>query len=284
MDYSTGTEQLRSTFQCTTCNGSGELPPTPPATILGKPKKGGGEAKQQYMLEGVRLVEREIEIDSTRCETCGAEDVQTKHRCPLPPRPKRSRRSQSGPADGGRDASVLALVVPREATVPAVRPVARLVQARVRRTRYFWQLPFNPDAPAQVLAYLASRGIEAPIDRKRQAKTTNKKALADLAKQHRDDPFFQLELDWKAVQKVDATYAVGSLNRLDADDRLHPEFVPVPSTFRDACRNPNLQNVVADKAGPDGLASGFRRTVEARDGVPSGVTAEQLAAWEARWT
>lgn len=237
---------------CESCNGTGEII-TPPASILGKPKKGGGEAKSQYMLEGVQLVEREVEAEVRVCQTCMAVGVGSRHRCRsagkhLPPR------------------------------VPDVG-VARRTQSR-----YFWQLPFNPDAPAQILAYLAQQGIEAPMDRKRGRPTTNKKALEALKQQHTDDPFFQLQMDWKAVQKVDSTYAVGTLNRLDADDRVHPEVTPKPSTLRDSCVNPNLQNVVADKAGPDGLASGFRRCVTARDGVLPSVTEAELAQWRQRWT
>lgn len=167
--------------------------------------------------------------------------------------------------------------------VERVRPVAALAQRRQPGIRWFWKLPFNPDAPAQILAYLDARGIEAPVDKKTQKRTTNKKALEGLKAQHRDDPFFQLQMDWKAVQKVDATYAVGTLRLLDGDDRIHPEYLPIPSTLRDSARHPNLTNVVADKSGVQGLAAGFRRCIESRDGVPPGVTAEEYAAWEARW-
>jgi DNA polymerase I-like protein with 3'-5' exonuclease and polymerase domains len=171
-----------------------------------------------------------------------------------------------------------------EAPSVVERPVARIVRVRVREVRYFWQLPFNPDAPAQILSYLAQQGIEAPLDKKTKRATTNKKALDALKAQHRDDPFFQLQMDYKAVAKVDSTYAVGSLAKLDDDDRLHPEFLPKPSTFRDSCQNPNLQNVVADKAGAEGLAAGFRRCIEARDGAPAGTTEDMLRAWRSRWT
>lgn len=280
---------------CTGCDGSGRLGETsctrcagsgfecvPPASILGKPKKGGGEAKSQYMLEGVKLVEREIDVEINVCVTCGAEDVGPKHRCPLPKANKRKgRKSQSGVPDDG-DGLRLGDVSATDET-RASRGIAVLRTQRVRQRRFFWQLPFNPDAPAQVLAYLTSQGIDAPIDKKKQRATTNKKALGDLAKKHLDDPFFQLQLDWKAVQKVDSTYAVGALARLDQDDRLHPEFICKPSTFRDSCVGVNLQNVVADKAGPDGLASGFRRCVEARDGIPSNRTEDEIVAWRQRW-
>ena len=49
------------------------------------------------------------------------------------------------------------------------------------------------------------------------------------------------------------------------------------------CQNPNLQNVVADKAGPEGLASGFRRCVESRDGIPANRTAAEIEQWQNRW-
>jgi uracil-DNA glycosylase family 4 len=277
---------------CDVCHGAKRvIQATPPASILGKPKKGGGEAKQQYMMEGVRLVEAEIDVEVRVCRTCGTADVGPKHKCPIVriPKVKRPRRKKSdlqlpeavGPVDPGQ-----AVVAAAEdaGTPPAVRRVAEVVVERRHRTRWFWQLPFNPDAPAQVLAYLAQQGIAAPIDKKKQKATTNKKALSDLAKQHKDDPFFQLQLDWKALQKVDAVYAVGTLALLDADDRVHPEYLPIPSTLRDSARRPNLTNVVADKSGVQGLASGFRRVIEARDGVPKGVTLEEYERWEQRWT
>ena len=85
----------------------------------------------------------------------------------------------------------------RRATADEVARLAQVSRVAVSRA-------FNPDAPQQVLGYLAQQGIAAPVDKKRKKPTTAKKAITDLAKQHRDDPFFQLQLDWKAVQKVDA--------------------------------------------------------------------------------
>lgn len=242
---------------------------TPPASILGKPKKGGAEAKMQYMREGGKLVERAIEIEINVCRTCGAVEVGAKHKCPRPPKSRKGRRDQQPP--GTVDSGAAPLLVPD--VVREIRPVLR----------WFWQLPFNPDAPAQILAYLAQQGIDAPIDKKKGRPTTNKKALEGLKKQYSDDPFFQLQMDWKAVQKVDSTYAVGTLARLDSDDRVHPELTCKPSTLRDSCTNPNLQNVVADKAGPDGLASGFRRCIESRDTVPPCVTEAEYQAWSVKW-
>jgi len=272
-------------YTCTICGGSGRVPQiAPPASILGKPKKGGGEAKMAYMLEGVKLVDRSIEVEVRCCTTCGAEDVGAKHRCPAPKAPKRSRKRSAPDAAVASELGSGVPDVDRTATgAEHHRPLPALRMERRTRTRYFWQLPFNPDAPAQILAYLAQQGIDAPIDKKKGRATTNKKAMEALKKEHADDPFFQLEMDWKAVQKVDSTYAVGTLARLDTDDRVHPEITPKPSTLRDACAAPNFQNVVADKAGPDGLASGFRRCVESRDTVPAVITPAEFAGWQAKW-
>jgi len=250
---------------CSTCTGSGKVPQTtPPKSILGTAKKGGGEAKSSYMLEGVRLVEAEIEIDVRVCVACGVEEVGLRHQCRRKPKaPKRKKTD-----------------LPYHVN----RSTPRLETRRLLRPRYFWQLPFNPDAPAQILSYLADQGIAAPVDKKTQRATTNKKALDSLRAQYKDDPFFQLQLDWKAVQKVDSTYAIGTLSLLDDQDRVHPEYAPIPSTLRDSAKHPNLTNVVADKSGPQSLAAGFRRCIVSRDGVPRGVSKTELATWEARWT
>jgi uracil-DNA glycosylase family 4 len=246
-----------------------EQPPAPPKTILGTPKQGGSEAKQSYMREEVQLVEREVEVEVHACRTCGFVDVGPKHRCKQPRKARRSRAAAHAPV------------------VEAPVPRADLYLTSIRQTRWFWQLPFNPDARAQILAYLDRKGIDAPLDRKKRTPTTGKQALEGLKKQHGGgvggDPFFELILDWRALQKVDATYAVGTLARLDADDRVHPEVAPKPATLRDSCSHPNLQNVIADKMGPESLAGGFRKVIEARDGVPPGVGEVELAAWEARW-
>jgi len=107
--------------------------------------------------------------------------------------------------------------------------------------------------------------------------------MKKLAKEQIDDPFYQLSLDWKAVQKVDSTYAVGTQRLLDQDNRVHPEFLSKPSTLRDSCQTPNIQNCAADNTGPESLAAGFRRCMVSRDGVPPGVTELELLNWSAKW-
>ena len=285
---------------CFTCNGAATLDPKPPKSILGKPTQGGAEAKSQYMLEGVRLVEKQIEIEVAVCATCNATFVTKNHRCKgaTPRRPRRkpdagaiepdrydTREVGSGTHDLARVAaaqdSARTSTEPLDDRQPGAATSTRLERRIV--TRWFWQLPFNPDAPAQILAYIAQQGVAQPFDRKKQKATTNKQAMKKLAKEQIDDPFYQLSLDWKAVQKVDSTYAVGTQRLLDQDNRVHPEFLSKPSTLRDSCQTPNIQNCAADKTGPESLAAGFRRCMVSRDGVPPGVTELELLNWSAKW-
>ncbi len=239
---------------CEACQGIGhDDQPIPPKSIIGMPKRGGGEAKTEYLTEGVELVHADIQVNVQLCRTCGVENVTAKHRC-----------------------SSSSLWPPET--------VAVLQRQIVTQTRWFWQLPFNPDAPQQILAYLASQGESAPLARTTRKPTTDKDAMKALAKKHgANDPFYQCVLDWKAVQKVDSTYVVSVLDQLDDDDRVHPEIAPVPETLRDSCKAPNFQNLVADRDGPASLAAGFRRAVVSRDGVPGDRTAEELDAWEVKW-
>ena len=151
--------------------------------------------------------------------------------------------------------------------------------------RWFWQLPFNPGSWQQLIAYIEGKGHTPGVNRKTRAATTDKASLMKLASET-GDALYGLILDLRAVQKVDATYAVGTLQRLDEDNRIHPEIKPNPSTHRDSSVGPNLQNVVSDRESGDGkapLATGFRRCIVARDGVPVGVTPAELQAWEAKW-
>lgn len=257
---------------CEVCEGRGhDDQPEPPVSIIGKPKRGGGEAKTQYLTEGVELVHQDITIEIRVCNTCGAADVGARHRCP---------RISTGKAGTHGNNAVSAGL--GGTTGEAHRPQLQLERRRVQR--WFWRLPFNPDAPQQILAYIAAQGEAAPLARKTRKPTTDKDAMKALAKKYgEDDPFYQCVLDWKAVQKVDSTYVIGVLTRLDENDYIHPEITPKPQTLRDSCVGPNLQNVVADREGPASLAAGFRRAVVSRDGVPADRTAEELATWEQRW-
>jgi hypothetical protein len=193
------------------------------------------------------------------CSVCHTAGVGPKHQC--------LRRQRSGHAGSSGDAG------------PA-RPL-QTIEARPV-TRWFWSLPFNPSSWQQILAYIEGQGHEPGTHRKTKKPTTDAASLRKLVVET-GDPLYQHLLDGRAVEKVDSTYAVGSLTRLDADDRLHPEITPKPATLRDASQDPNLQNVIADKSSKPGLASGFRTCVEARDGIPPDTSAEEVAGWQARW-
>jgi hypothetical protein len=127
--------------------------------------------------------------------------------------------------------------------------------------RWYWQEPFNPDSPDQVLAYIKYRKHQPGRAKKSQADSTNKETLKKLTRT--GDPFYAFLLDYRAVVKVKGTYVDGTERRLDAQDRIHPEPTFRPSTGRLSYANPNITNVVADKGGKDTLAAGFRKCVVA---------------------
>lgn len=262
-----------------------EQPPIPPKSILGGKSSGKrkSEAKADYVAENITLVERVVPRVTILCTICGKMGVGPKH------------GHKSGTAGRGRVAppSDQTVHVQHQPDQPSPRteagdhagdaPAPRHLRRESRQhTRWFWQLPFNPSSWQQILGYIGAHGHEAGTHRKTKKPTTGAASLKKLAAQT-GDPLYQLLLDGRAVEKVDSTYALGSLSRLDADDRLHPEITPKPSTLRDSSSGPNLQNVIADKSKTPGLASGFRVCVEARDGIPPDTTEAEIAAWRQRW-
>lgn len=129
-------------------------------------------------------------------------------------------------------------------------------------TRYFWAEPFNPDSWQQVLAYIKSQGHEPGKAKKTRKDTTNRETLTKLQKT--GDPFYQVLLDYRAVQKVKGTYVDGTERRLDDADRVHSEPTFKPSTMRLSYVNPNITNVIQDRGGQESLAAGFRACVVSR--------------------
>jgi DNA polymerase len=179
-----------------------------------------------------KIVLREVLV----CGTCGAVEVQRRHRCADP-------AAAAGAADP---------------------PRLDLAVASVRR--WYWQEPFNPDSVVQVLAYIKHRKHTPGRARKTQSDaSTNREALERLARTTRD-PFYQALLDYRAIGKVKGTYVEGTERRLDEQDRLHPQPTFRPSTMRLSYVNPNITNVVADKGGSAGLAAGFRQCIVASPG------------------
>lgn len=199
-------------------------------------KEAPDQIKQELYAQVARTVARTVPAVFLKCTSCGAEDVQRRHRCA-----------------GGR-------------TAPADQvPALTLVEARV--TRYFWQEPFNPDSPDQILAYLEFRGHKPGRAKKTGADSTDREALQRLSTQT-GDPLYKAILDNRAVGKVRGTYGVGTLKRLDSEDRIHPTPTFKPSTHRLSYVNPNITNVITDRGGPENLAAGFRACVVADQEEP----------------
>lgn len=173
------------------------------------------------------LVLREVLI----CKTCGKLEVSRTHRCATP--------------------------------LLAGQIVPELAKDIATVTRWFWQEPFNPDSPQQLLAYAIAKGHPPGKDKHSGNPSMDRATLAQLA-HDTGDPLYAKVMDYRAVGKVRGTYAVGTERRLDDQDRVHPTFTFKPSTMRLSCVNPNIQNVVADKDGKESLAAGFRLTVVAK--------------------
>lgn len=236
---------------CARCDATGFLVPSPPKSALGKHKEKGDNAKAEYIAEGIKLVQAEVDVELKVCRSCGkSSGIGPKHNC-LRPNRKVSRK-----ASGDRP------VVENGDTLDA-KPA--IVTETRRQLRWFWQLPFNPDASQQILRFIKDSG-EAPGKAKKTRKdTANKETLRKLAKKT-GLPIYSTILDYKSIKKVDSTYAIGAKKRIWADGRLHPQWTGRPSTLRDSYVNPNIQNVIADKGGAESLAAGFRECIVASPG------------------
>lgn len=201
--------------------------------------------KQDLYAQVATLVHREVAVTGYHCTACDRRDLSRTHKCDAP----------EGPA---------------------------LVFGDYRAVRWFWQEPFNPDSPDQILAYMAYRGHKPGRAKKTGADSTDRETLQKLEKQT-GDKLYRAILDSRAIGKVRGTYGVGTLKRLDAEDRVHPTPTFRPSTGRLSYVDPNVTNVVADKGGQEGLAAGFRSCVVAGEELPGWVTPEGLAEWEEKW-
>ncbi len=213
-------------------------------TRKGTPRKGKPvpEIKQELYAKAI-VVEKLVIKEVLVCRGCGAVDVQRRHRC----QPQDDAVPTGGTGDTPR--------VPRE-------PHVELATATVRR--WFWQEPFNPDSPPQVLAYIKARKHAPGRTKKTGKDSTDRDTLKRLSRT--GDPFYSAVLDYRAIVKVKGTYVEGTERRLDEMDRLHPQPSFKPTTMRLSYVNPNITNVVADKDESRTLASGFRRCVVAEPG------------------
>lgn len=215
-----------------------------------KGKEKAGRAPTELKIElykKARIVEKLSLREVLVCKACGEIDVQRRHRCQV------SYTKKDGTI-GWK---------PSENPSQVELEVASV-------TRYYWQEPFNPDSPQQVLGYIKHRGKtdkkHTPGRAKKTHKdTTNRETLERLAAKTKD-PFYSALLDYRAIIKVDGTYVKGTKRRLDEHDRIHPQPTFKPSMMRLSYVNPNITNVVADKGGKKGLAAGFRKCIVASPG------------------
>jgi uracil-DNA glycosylase family 4 len=221
-------------------------------TRKGKPRAGRAPTEIKMDLFKQAHVVEKLEIREVFCcKSCGEVDVVKKHRC---------RVAFTKP-----DNTISWRPSPNQ-------PVIELEPATI--TRYYWQEPFNPDSPQQVLSYIKWRGKTDKKHTPGRAKKTHKdstdrETLERLEKRTKD-PFYRGLLDYRAIVKVKGTYVEGTERRLDHEDRVHPQPTFRPSMGRLSYINPNITNVVADKGAEPGtsraLAAGFRRCVVASPG------------------
>lgn len=131
--------------------------------------------------------------------------------------------------------------------------------------RYFVREQFNPASSKQILAYMKAKGLQGGRNPKSKsgAPSTDADTLRRLS---RRDPLFGLILKWREVNKIDSTYVMPNLQRIDkeTDNRIHPSFRHAPSTMRLSSHDPNIQNVPGsdDEAS---YAARFRKCVVAAD-------------------
>jgi uracil-DNA glycosylase family 4 len=203
----------------------------PPASILytkanafkrdGTPKKEAPDPVKAALYTRARVVEKLVVREVTVCVGCGAKEIAKTHKC-------------------------------------AATQITKAV-ATVRR--WFWQEPFNPDSPQQLMAYVLAKGHTPGKAKATGNDSVDRETLSRLIRET-EDPFYQAILDYRAVGKVRSTYVVGTEKRLDADDRVHPTFSFKPSTMRLSAQNPNVQNAVHDEG--KSLAGGYRLCVVAK--------------------
>jgi uracil-DNA glycosylase family 4 len=193
----------------------------------GSLKKDQPDPIKAELYKRAKVIEKLVLKEVGVCQSCGAQQVMIKHRC--------------------QDKKLTPIVTKQIVSV----------------TRWYWQEPFNPDSPPQVLAYITAKGHQPGKSKTTGKDAADREALSRLLRET-GDPFYKHCLDIRAVQKIRGTYVIGTEKRLDSEDRVHPETTFKPSTMRTSQVNPNLQNVTADKGGKDSIAAGFRKVVVAR--------------------
>lgn len=194
--------------------------------------------KQDLFALSAQRVARTVRRIVSCCSVCGQLEVHAKHRC---------KDAEGKPLKG-----VEARIEIRELDVQ----------------RWFWQEPFNPDSAPQVLGYLKYRKHKPGKDKHTHKDSANRETLLRLWRTTKD-PFYKSLLDYRAIKKVDSTYAVPTMRRVaqeveaGREPRIHPIVTFRPSMGRLSYVAPNITNIVQDKGGKESLAAGFRRCLVA---------------------
>ncbi|MBO6232100.1 MAG: DNA polymerase I [Ruminiclostridium sp.] len=120
--------------------------------------------------------------------------------------------------------------------------------------------PFNIGSPKQ-LGNILFEKLGLPHGKKtKTGYSTNAEVLEELRGK---DPIIDLILRWRAVTKLDSTYAQGLLKEIADDGRIHTTFKQTETrTGRISSAEPNIQNIPVRTE----LGREFRRFFTARDG------------------
>lgn len=221
-------------------------------TRKGRPRAGRAPTEIKLDLyKRARVIEKLEFREVLVCKTCSETEVNKKHRCQV-------AYQKADNTTGWRPSKNPSQIELEPATVK----------------RWYWQEPFNPDSPQQVLAYIKFRGKtdkkHSPGRAKKTKKDSTDRDTLERLEKRTKDPFYRSLLDYRAIVKVKGTYVEGTERRLDDQDRVHPQPTFRPSMGRLSYINPNITNVVADKGASPGtsraLAAGFRRCVVASPG------------------
>jgi hypothetical protein len=114
---------------------------------------------------------------------------------------------------------------------------------------------FNPGSPLQKKALFRALGLPIPYDGRNDKETIESKHLVKYRKRF---PMLGVLKDYNEHNKLITSYDW----KVEADQRIHPEFGFNPSTWRKNARNPNIQTIPKRSE----LAKAFRRLFIAAPG------------------
>lgn len=134
--------------------------------------------------------------------------------------------------------------------------------------------PINPNSPQQIAELLFGDGEQnfglTPISVTATGKyQCDEKVLNKLIKNLSEEPFASDEylqtasliarkvIKFKKASKLKGTYAEGLVKRLDKDNYLHTNYMPLTKAGRLSSSNPNLQNIPSGRKDPHNIRGAF---------------------------